>query len=120
VCPSSNLKTETDPVSGTLCFLVFIIPDDGQSPETESEWLRMLASSSVSKCAEQGLSRVMTSFWEKGGPTVRRSEGSRLQGETDKCVRLGAKRSGKLGTRRGQLVYVVSSKRTRENGLGRL
>jgi hypothetical protein len=29
-----HLRVETDPVSETLCFLVFIILDDGQSPET--------------------------------------------------------------------------------------
>jgi hypothetical protein len=29
-----HLKTETDPVSETLWFLVFRIPDDEQSPET--------------------------------------------------------------------------------------
>jgi hypothetical protein len=28
-----HLKTETDPVSETLCFLVSRIPDDGQSPK---------------------------------------------------------------------------------------
>jgi hypothetical protein len=30
--PTSHLRTETDSVAETLCFLV-IIPDDGQSPE---------------------------------------------------------------------------------------
>jgi hypothetical protein len=30
-----HLWTETDPVSETLCFLVYRIPDDGQSPETQ-------------------------------------------------------------------------------------
>jgi hypothetical protein len=30
-----NLRMETDPVSETLCFLVFKIPDDGQIPETQ-------------------------------------------------------------------------------------
>jgi hypothetical protein len=29
-----HLRTETDPVSETLCFLVSRIPDDGQSPKT--------------------------------------------------------------------------------------
>jgi hypothetical protein len=29
-----HLRTETDPVSETLCFLVCGNPDDGQSPET--------------------------------------------------------------------------------------
>jgi hypothetical protein len=33
--PSSHLRTDTDPVSEALCFLVFRIPDDGQSPETQ-------------------------------------------------------------------------------------
>jgi hypothetical protein len=28
--PPPHLKTETDPVSETLCFLVFTIPDDAQ------------------------------------------------------------------------------------------
>jgi hypothetical protein len=28
------LKTETDPVSETLCSLIFRIPDDGQRPKT--------------------------------------------------------------------------------------
>jgi hypothetical protein len=32
--PPPHLRTETDPVSETLCFLVFRIPDDGQSSET--------------------------------------------------------------------------------------
>jgi hypothetical protein len=32
--PSSHMRTETDPVSETLCFLVFIIPDDGQIPQS--------------------------------------------------------------------------------------
>jgi hypothetical protein len=31
----SHLRTETDPVYETLCFLVFRIPDYGQSPETQ-------------------------------------------------------------------------------------
>jgi hypothetical protein len=35
VSPSLRLKTETDPVSETLCFLVIINQDDGLSPETE-------------------------------------------------------------------------------------
>jgi hypothetical protein len=30
-----NLRTETDPVSITLYFLVFRIPDNGQSSETQ-------------------------------------------------------------------------------------
>jgi hypothetical protein len=29
-----HLRTETDPVSETLCLLVFRIPDGGQSPKT--------------------------------------------------------------------------------------
>jgi hypothetical protein len=29
------MKTETGPVSETLCFLVFRVPDDGQNPETQ-------------------------------------------------------------------------------------
>jgi hypothetical protein len=29
---SCNLRTETDAVTETLCFLVFRIPGDGQSP----------------------------------------------------------------------------------------
>jgi hypothetical protein len=36
----SHFMTETDPVSGTLCFVVIRIPDDGQSPETQ--WSRVL------------------------------------------------------------------------------
>jgi hypothetical protein len=35
VSSSPHLGTETDPVSETLDFLVFIIPDDEQSPETK-------------------------------------------------------------------------------------
>jgi hypothetical protein len=31
----SHLRTETNPVPETLCFLVFRIPDDGQSPRTQ-------------------------------------------------------------------------------------
>jgi hypothetical protein len=31
----SGLKTETDPVSETLCLLVSGIPDNGQSPEVQ-------------------------------------------------------------------------------------
>jgi hypothetical protein len=31
-------RTETDPVSTTLCFLVFRIPNDGQSPGTQWMW----------------------------------------------------------------------------------
>jgi hypothetical protein len=34
VSPYSHLRTETDLISETLCFLVIRIPDDGQSPET--------------------------------------------------------------------------------------
>jgi hypothetical protein len=34
----SHLRTETDPVSETLCFLAYRIPDDGQSPETQWSW----------------------------------------------------------------------------------
>jgi hypothetical protein len=34
VSPSPHLRTDTDPVSETLCFLVFRVPDDEQSPET--------------------------------------------------------------------------------------
>jgi hypothetical protein len=30
-----HLRTETDPVSETFCFLVSRIPDDGQSPKTQ-------------------------------------------------------------------------------------
>jgi hypothetical protein len=29
------MKTETYPVSETLCFLVFRVPDDGRSPQTQ-------------------------------------------------------------------------------------
>jgi hypothetical protein len=32
------LRIETDPVSETLCFILFIIPDDEQSPETQQLW----------------------------------------------------------------------------------
>jgi hypothetical protein len=48
LCPSSDilktrkhnvsethLKTETDPLSEILCFLAFIIPDDGKSLKTQ-------------------------------------------------------------------------------------
>jgi hypothetical protein len=35
VSPSPHPKTEADPVSETLGLLVFIIPDDGQSAETQ-------------------------------------------------------------------------------------
>jgi hypothetical protein len=35
VFPSSQLRTETDPVVETLCFLLFRTLDDGQSPETQ-------------------------------------------------------------------------------------
>jgi hypothetical protein len=31
---SQHLRTETRPVSETLCFIVFRIPDDGHGPET--------------------------------------------------------------------------------------
>jgi hypothetical protein len=34
VSPFLHLRTETYPVSETLCFVVFRIPDYGQSPET--------------------------------------------------------------------------------------
>jgi hypothetical protein len=37
VSPSPHLKMETDPVSDTSIFLVFKIPGDGQSPETQSK-----------------------------------------------------------------------------------
>jgi hypothetical protein len=30
-----HLRTETDPVSETMCFLAFRISDDEQSPETQ-------------------------------------------------------------------------------------
>jgi hypothetical protein len=30
-----HLRTATDPVSETSCFLVYVILDDGQSPETQ-------------------------------------------------------------------------------------
>jgi hypothetical protein len=33
---SPHVRTETDPVSETLCFLVYRIPDDGQSPKKSS------------------------------------------------------------------------------------
>jgi hypothetical protein len=33
--PPPGLRTETYPVSETLCSLVFRIPDDGQSPKTQ-------------------------------------------------------------------------------------
>jgi hypothetical protein len=32
VSPTPHLRTETDPVSETVCFLVSRIPNDGQSP----------------------------------------------------------------------------------------
>jgi hypothetical protein len=35
VSSSHHLRTETDTVSETLCFLLFRIPDDGQSPEPQ-------------------------------------------------------------------------------------
>jgi hypothetical protein len=34
VSPYRHLKSEIDLISETLCFLVFRIPDDGQSPQT--------------------------------------------------------------------------------------
>jgi hypothetical protein len=33
--PSPHLKTEADPVSETLCFLVFRITDGGQNPDPQ-------------------------------------------------------------------------------------
>jgi hypothetical protein len=36
VSPSPRLKKETDLVSETLCFLVFRIRDDGQSPKKKT------------------------------------------------------------------------------------
>jgi hypothetical protein len=33
--PFPHLRTETDPVSEALCFLVFRIPRNGSSPETQ-------------------------------------------------------------------------------------
>jgi hypothetical protein len=40
VCVSPpHLRTEIDPVSEALCFLVFRIPDDGRSPETQWFWV---------------------------------------------------------------------------------
>jgi hypothetical protein len=33
--PSPHLKIETVPVSETVCFLVFRIPDDGQRSESQ-------------------------------------------------------------------------------------
>jgi hypothetical protein len=35
VTPSPCLRTETVPLSVSLCFLIFRIPDDGQGPETQ-------------------------------------------------------------------------------------
>jgi hypothetical protein len=32
---TSHQRTETDPITETLCFLVLTIPDDGQGPETQ-------------------------------------------------------------------------------------
>jgi hypothetical protein len=39
VTSSLHLRMETDPVSETLCFLVFRVPDDGQSPHTQWFWV---------------------------------------------------------------------------------
>jgi hypothetical protein len=36
--PPSQLRTERDPVSETMCFLAFRFPDDGQSPESQWFW----------------------------------------------------------------------------------
>jgi hypothetical protein len=45
------LKTETDPVSVTLCFLynlcLFTIPEDGQSPQTQLFWVKKSNESSL-------------------------------------------------------------------------
>jgi hypothetical protein len=35
VSPLFHVRTETDPVSETLCFLIFSIVDDGQSSQTQ-------------------------------------------------------------------------------------
>jgi hypothetical protein len=42
---SPHLRTETDPLSETLCFLVSRIPDDGQSPKTQQFWVPAFAHS---------------------------------------------------------------------------
>jgi hypothetical protein len=39
VVVSPHLRTETDPVSETLCFLLFRILNDGHSPETRYFWV---------------------------------------------------------------------------------
>jgi hypothetical protein len=38
----SHLRTETDPVSETLCYLVSRIPDDGQIPKKKTVILRRI------------------------------------------------------------------------------
>jgi hypothetical protein len=43
VVPLPSLRRETDPVSETLCFLVFRTAEDGQCPETQQ--FRVLPSS---------------------------------------------------------------------------
>jgi hypothetical protein len=30
-----HLRTEVDPITESLCFIIFRIPNDGQSPETQ-------------------------------------------------------------------------------------
>jgi hypothetical protein len=39
ISPSLHMRRETDPVSETMCFLVFRIPDDGRSPQTQYFWV---------------------------------------------------------------------------------
>jgi hypothetical protein len=34
-------RTETDPISETLCFLALRLPDDGYSPKTQWFWIRI-------------------------------------------------------------------------------
>jgi hypothetical protein len=35
ICFRPQVRTEIDPVSETVCFVVISIPDDGKSPETQ-------------------------------------------------------------------------------------
>jgi hypothetical protein len=65
----SHLRTETDPVSETLCFLVFSIPDEGQSPETQWFWAYRNISCLVARHSEIFLFRfAQTALLCEGRP----------------------------------------------------
>jgi hypothetical protein len=66
-CLPPHLRTETDPVSKTLCCIVFRIPDEGQSPNPKYFWVLYTSGRAIAEAVSRWLpiaaARVRSRVW---------------------------------------------------------